>query len=151
MLAPQHGGIIQGALIEEFLSRMEELPVGLDIISSLEGKFSLLIASLNEIIGTFKEISDEQTARRVLAYFEPDGSYPALVAMSQDGTVTDIKGDPLEVVEALIKVFLRHVDAEQQNILKAKISRSLLEHNLPPFDLLLAQDDVASDILLEDL
>lgn len=151
MLAPQHGGIIQGALIDEFLSRMEELPVGLDIISSLEGKFSLLIASLNEIIGTFKEISDEQTARRVLAYFEPDGSYPALVAMSQDGTVTDIKGDPLEVVEALIKVFLRHVDTEQQNILKAKISRSLLEHNLPPFDLLLAQDDVASDILLEDL
>lgn len=150
MLAPQHGGIIQGALIDEFLNRMEELPVGLDIISSLEGKFSLLVAALNEIIITFKEMSGEETTRQVLRYFEPDGSYPALVAMSQDGTVTDIKGDPMEVVEALVKVFLRHVDAEQQNILKAKISRSLLEHNLPPFDLLLAQDELASDILLEE-
>ncbi len=151
VLAPQHGGIIKGALIEDFLSRMVELPVGLDIISSLEGKFSLLIASLNEIIASFKEMSGEETARQVLAYFEPDGSYPALVAMSQDGTVTDIKGEPLEVVEAVIKVFLRHVDTEQHSLFKARISRSLLEHNLPPFDLLLAQEDGTSDVIMEEL
>lgn len=32
MIAPQHGGIIQGALIETFLDKLESLKVGLDII-----------------------------------------------------------------------------------------------------------------------
>ncbi|CAH2030989.1 MBL fold metallo-hydrolase [Trichlorobacter ammonificans] len=150
MLAPQHGGIIQGELIPEFLSRMEELQVGLDIISSLEDKFPMLISAANEIVVVFKELCDEETSRQVLGYFDPDGSYPALVAMSQDGTVTDIKGEPVEVIEALIKVFLRNVPADRQNILKARMTRILLEHNLPPFDLLLAQQEASADFLLDE-
>lgn len=150
MLAPQHGGIIQGPLIEDFLARMEELPVGLDIISSLEGTFGMLVSAMNEIIVTFKELTDEQLTRKVLSYFEPDGSYPALVAMSQDGMVTDIKGEPVEVAEALIKVFIKHVEGEQQTIFKARIIRILLEHNLPPFDQLLSQEEASADLLLDD-
>lgn len=150
MLAPQHGGIIQGELINDFLTRMEELPVGMDIILSLEGKFPMLVSALNEIIVAFKEVAGDGQSKTILGYFDPDGSYPALVAMSQDGSVTDIKGEPLEVIEALIKVFVRNVEQHQQNILKARITRILLEHNLPPFDLLLAQEDMQADFLLDE-
>lgn len=32
VIAPQHGRIIQGPLVEEFMGRLEELPVGLDVL-----------------------------------------------------------------------------------------------------------------------
>ncbi len=140
MLAPQHGGIIRGELIEEFLDRMEQLQVGLDIIVSLTEQLPLLIQSLNEIIVAFKELCGEEVANQALGYFHPDGSYPALFSMTQSGVVTDIKGEPVEVVEALLRVFFRLISDAQQNTLKARIVRILLEHNLPPFDLLLANE-----------
>ncbi|MGA9520155.1 MAG: hypothetical protein WBV82_01745 [Myxococcaceae bacterium] len=41
MIAPQHGRIIQGRLVEQFLDRMERLPVGLDIIDEQQDQTSL--------------------------------------------------------------------------------------------------------------
>lgn len=140
MLAPQHGGIITGDLIPEFLDQMENLQVGLDIIVSLDEQLPLLIQSLNEIIVVFKELCGEEVAEQALGYFHPDGSYPALFSMTQSGVVTDIKGEPIEVVESLLRVFFRLISDAQQNALKARVVRVLLEHNLPPFDLLLAQE-----------
>ncbi|SKA19729.1 hypothetical protein SAMN02745119_03091 [Trichlorobacter thiogenes] len=140
VLAPQHGGIITGDLIPEFLDQMENLQVGLDIIVSLDEQLPLLIQSLNEIIAAFKELCGEERTSQSLRYFHPDGSYPALFSMTATGLVTDIKGEPVEVVEALIRVFFRLITEEQQNAMKARIVRILLDHNLPPFDLLLAQE-----------
>ena len=140
MLAPQHGGIITGDLIPEFLDRMENLQVGLDIIVPLDEQLPLLIQSLNEIISSFKELCGEAVTNQALRYFHPDGSYPALFSMTQGGIVTDIKGEPVEVVESLLRVLFRQISEEQQNAMKARIVRILLDHNLPPFDLLLAQE-----------
>jgi len=141
MIAPQHGGIIRGALINEFLDRMETLQVGLDIITSLDTKLPMLISALNDIIQAFRKICGDDVTRHVLSYFQADGSYPALFALSGDWSVTDIKGEPVELIEALIRVFFKHSTDTQQNIMKANFVKIMLDHNLPPFDLLLAQKD----------
>jgi flavorubredoxin len=151
MIAPQHGGIIRGELINDFLDRMEQLQVGLDIITSLDFQLPLLISALNEIILAFREVCGPDTTSQILSYFQPDGSYPALFAMAGDGTVTDIKGDPVEVVESLIRVFFKHSSDAQQNTMKARIVRILLERNLPPFDLLMTQDVFQLDDLIAEL
>lgn len=41
IIAPQHGRIIRGALVQQFLERMEKLQVGLDIIDEAQDKTSL--------------------------------------------------------------------------------------------------------------
>jgi flavorubredoxin len=151
MIAPQHGGIIRGELIDEFLDRMETLQVGLDIITSLDSKLPLLTSALNEIIQTFKTVCGSDVTSQVLRYFQPDGSYPALFAMSGDGNVTDIKGEPVEVVESLIRVFFKHTSDTKQNIMKAKIVRIMLDRNLPPFDLLLAQDESPPEAMFAEM
>lgn len=149
MIAPQHGGIIRGELMDEFLSRMEGLNVGLDIISSLDSKLPLLISALNEIIAVYREICGPEMTAASLKYFQPDGSYPSLFAMTATGMVTDIKGEPMEVVESLLRIFLKHASPTGQNVLKARIMRILIDHNLPPFDLLLAEEEYAPISLLD--
>lgn len=151
MLAPQHGGLIQGDLIGDFLDRMEQLQVGLDIIISLNDKLPALIAALNEIIAAVRAVLGEEPTRTVMGYFQPDGSYPAFFALSKEGTVMDIKGDAMESVESLIRAFFRHADAPQKSILKARILRMLLDHNLPPFDMLLEQEGGVAVELLEEV
>lgn len=141
MIAPQHGGIIRGALMDDFLDRMNSLQVGLDIITSLDEKLPILISSLNEIIHIFRTTCGVATTGKVLSYFQPDGSYPALFALSADGTVTDIKGEPMEVVESLLRVFFKLAPAGEHSILKAKMVRVLLDNNLPPFDLLMTEGE----------
>jgi len=141
MIAPQHGGIIKGELIEEFLSRMEQLQVGLDIITSTDAMLPLLVSALNEIIQGFRTICGEEITSRNMRYFHPDGSYPALIALSTDGVVTDIKGDPVEVVEALVRVFFRQLTTLQQNVMKTKIAKIFLERNLPPISSLAMPED----------
>ena len=94
-LAPQHGGLIKGALIEFFLERIRELPVGLDIVTAV------------------KETMGEYKLERILKRFKPDGGYQPLITLGRDGLVKDIKGDPFEAVNALLNAFMDSATEQQ--------------------------------------
>lgn len=140
VIAPQHGGIIQGDLIETFLARLEELSVGLDIIVSLKEKLPLLIDALNEIIDAGRDLLGEERMAKVMQVFHADGNYPAFFNLTRTDRVQEIRGEPFETVEAMLKVLYRDLDDREKNLLTARILRILLERNLPPFDLLLQQE-----------
>lgn len=135
-LAPQHGGLVTGELIDDFLHRMEELAVGLDILLPLEEKLPALVAALNEILTMMRETLGPEQADRVLGFFRPDGSYPAFFALSREGRITGVKGDPLDSAESLLRAFLRHADPAQRSALRPRMLRALLERNLPAFEVL---------------
>lgn len=140
-LMPQHGGLIKGELMELFMQRMEELQVGLDIIISLSEKLPTLIAGLNKILEGVKEILGNDEVHRIMGFFKPDGTYPALFTLDHTDQVKDIKGEPVEAVEALLRTFLRFASEDQKALLQPKILQILLQHGLPPFDFLLTRDD----------
>jgi flavorubredoxin len=140
MIAPQHGGILQGALIDDFLSRIEELPVGLDILTTIKGKLPVLLEAINEILTTCRQTVGEDHVAKVMTAFQMDGSYPALLALSKDNRVLEIKGEPLEVMEAVVKLIFRGLDDRQKGIITTRIFRILIERNLPPFDSLIEQE-----------
>lgn len=149
MLAPQHGSIIKGDLIDEFLDRMDALYVGLDIITSLKEKLPALIKSLNEINLAVAEIVGREHLDNVLRMFHADGSFPSFFSLTSEGVVTDIKCEPMEAVEALIRCFFKGIDDEQKNLLKTRILRILLDRNIPPFDILIGQEGYVSIDLAE--
>ncbi len=68
MIAPQHGRVIRGRLIEQFLDRMERLQVGLDIIDEQQDQTSLqawnvVIARVVDLARSFQGSSvDEKLA-----------------------------------------------------------------------------------------
>lgn len=140
-LMPQHGGLIKGELMELFMSRLEELQVGLDILSSLSEKLPALIAGLNEIITEVKAVLGEEETHKIMGFFKPDGTYPSLFVLGHDEQVVDIKGEPVEAVEALLRLFLKFASEEQKAVLRPRILLTLLQHGLPPFDFLLTRDD----------
>lgn len=140
MLAPQHGGIITGELMETFLSRLEALPVGLDIIGTIEEKLPMLIEAVNEILTASRAILGEEQVAQVIGSFHADGSYPAFFALSRDNRVLEIKGEPIEVMEALVKMLFRGIGDRQKSLLTTRIFRILMERNLPPFDALISQE-----------
>lgn len=140
-LMPQHGGLIKGELMELFMGWMEELQVGLDILTSLSEKLPTLIEGLNDILDSVKEVLGVEEAYRIMEFFKPDGTYPALFTLGHDNKVKDIKGEPVEAVESLLRTFLKFADEEQKAKLQPKILLDLLQRGLPPFDFLLTRDD----------
>ncbi len=55
IIAPQHGRIIRGPLIQEMIARLEELPVGLDILD--EGQDSATLDAWNHVLARVLEIA----------------------------------------------------------------------------------------------
>lgn len=145
-LMPQHGGLIRGELMAAFMQRMEGLQVGLDIISSLSSKLPSLIAALNEIITAVKVILGDAETHKIMGYFKPDGTYPSLFSLNSAEQVNDIKGDPVEAVESLLRLFLKFADEGQKALLRPKLLLILLQHELPPFDFLINQEEGAFEL-----
>lgn len=150
MIAPQHGSIIKAEDIPFFLDQMENLKVGLDIISTFDKIMPEMIAGLNEIIATVRKTIGEENVAKTMNMFHADGSYPAIFALSSDGMITEIKGEPMEAIESLIRVFFKNCSENQKSVLKAIILKILIVRNLPTFDTLLAEEYPLEVELYED-
>jgi len=125
-LAPQHGGLIKGDLIEFFLEKISELPVGLDIVTSVNDRLPAMIAGLNEVLGAVKETMGEYKVERILRLFKPEGEYPSLITLGRDGQVKDIKGDPFEAINALLNAFMDSATEQQQKLLRPMFNLMML-------------------------
>lgn len=125
-LAPQHGGLIKGDLIELFLERISELPVGLDIVTTVNDRLPAMIAGLNEVLCAVKETMGEYKVERILKLFKPEGEYPSLITLGRDGLVKDIKGDPFEAINALLNAFMDSATEQQQKLLRPMFNLMML-------------------------
>ncbi|MGB9081901.1 MAG: MBL fold metallo-hydrolase [Desulfuromonadaceae bacterium] len=150
MIAPQHGSIIKTEDIPFFLEQMENLQVGLDIIMSFEETMPQLIDGLNEIVSTVRGTIGEENVRQTMKMFHADGSYPAIFSLTSEEKITEIKGDPIESIESLIRMFFHNCDESQKSILKSIILRILISRDLPTFDTLLAQEYAPEVEFFED-
>lgn len=149
MIAPQHGGIISGDLLPQFLEKMETLPVGLDIIASLQERIPMIIEVLNASLAAFQETLGPDQVKKVIDFFQPDGSYPALFTIAENGTVADIKAEPFAAIEALVRILHRQCPDEQKESLRNRIWKIFLEKNLPPPDSAFSDVEVIEAEILE--
>jgi len=150
MIAPQHGSIIREEDIPFFLDQMENLQVGLDIITTFDKIMPQMIEGLNEIIDTVKNTIGQENVTKTMKMFHADGSYPAIFALTKDEKITEIKGEPMESIESLIRMFFRNCNEQQKSILKIIILKILILRNLPTFDTLLAEEYPLEVELFED-
>jgi flavorubredoxin len=141
MIAPQHGGVIRGELIERFLHYLEGLVVGLDIISPLSKKMPLLITALNSTLTAAQEIAGAAVIGRVMKLFHHDGSYPSIFSLDQEDLVTDIKAEPLSAIDALVRQLFRACPEGDRHKLQMRVMKVFLEHNLPPPDSAFSADE----------
>ena len=89
MIAPQHGRVIQGDLVREFLQRLEQLPVGLDILDDdardLEGWNTVLsrildVATMLMGPSATRRLKDRHSLHDTLRF---DGDLPRLTSLGR--------------------------------------------------------------------
>ncbi|MCL4479641.1 MAG: MBL fold metallo-hydrolase [Deltaproteobacteria bacterium] len=133
VIAPQHGGMIQGEILEEFIKRMYTLEVGIDLIKDTRLN-SELKDLLNEIINELKQHVPEEEILSALKSFILDKTFPDL-AIIRDGKVIEIKTDAVGVFGHIIKSLLSISDKNTKILIRAKVVKALLDRNLPLLDL----------------
>ncbi|GAB4299697.1 MAG: MBL fold metallo-hydrolase [Myxococcota bacterium] len=129
MIAPQHGSIIKGELVEYFLSKLSSLDVGLDLFLSSHQKESYVTA-MNEMLVEFNGIIGKEKMVAALKAFE-DSSFTSIFSADSSG-IKDIKLEPVEAVERFVRHFknLASTPVESENLEMATI-RVLTAWNIP--------------------
>ncbi|MDH4164251.1 MAG: MBL fold hydrolase [Nitrospirota bacterium] len=148
-IAPQHGGVISGDLVPQFLEKMENLPVGLDIIASLRDSVPAIISALNDSLTALRDVLGKDRVVKVMRFFHPDGSYPALFTLADDDRVVDIKAEPYAAIEALLRILYRQCPDQHKEALRSRIWNIFLDRNLPPPESALVDVDVIEAEIVE--
>ena len=92
ILAPQHGALIQGKWIDEFLDRMDDLPVGIELFELAHQKHHYVDA-MNEVLDMLRAMVGDEPVDKALSAFESDGTHASLLFCAK-GKVQEINVAP---------------------------------------------------------
>ncbi|MCP4228652.1 MAG: hypothetical protein GY771_00700 [bacterium] len=83
IIAPQHGDIIKGELVELFLSKLEELPVGIDIIGKPDLSGDVVLRIFNKTLRVLKE-TDEKVFDEFITSLRDGGKFTPFFTLQGD-------------------------------------------------------------------
>jgi len=143
MIAPQHGSIIAGDLVSEFLYKMYNLDVGLNLLKHREVSDNYL-GLVNHILEELRQGKLIASVREVLDSWDRDGSFSKIVALDGE-RVDSFKTDPIVAVKTLIKLLCDHVGpdhVEQVNMIAIK---ALNERDIPVYEVFTPEGEMLPD------
>ncbi len=129
IVAPQHGSIIKKELVQEFLKRVDNLEVGLDLFLKAHTKKNY-IAALNELLAEFSQTVDASIIPSALSAFMSDGSFPNAITVGNSG-VTDIKVDAQYAVEIFLRELRQQTPSDLLDLVDISIVRVLTMWKIP--------------------
>lgn len=129
IIAPQHGSIITGNLVNKFIDRIDNLEVGLDLFLKDHTKKNY-IAALNELLAEFSQIVDPSIIPDALSAFLADGSFPNSITIGTNG-VTDIKVDAQYAIELFIRELRERTPSDFLDLVDISIVRVLTMWKIP--------------------
>ena len=133
IIAPQHGSILTENLVDTFLTKMDDLEVGLDLFMQEHVKKNY-IAALNELLIEFSQIVEADVLSNALAAFRSDGSFPNTITTGDNG-VTDIKVEAKYAVDIFLKEIRAKIPADKLDLVDISIVKilTLWKISLPDF------------------
>lgn len=135
MIAPQHGRIIMGNLVEYFLDKLYNLEVGLDLFIKEREKESYILA-MNELIEEIKKSFDDSIANQLLTPLVQDRGFTTYIVMDNQG-VKDLKVDPGSAMSWFTEHIVAACPPEMRDVLDLLFVTVLTRWNI----------DVPSDII----
>ncbi|MBD3306376.1 MBL fold hydrolase [candidate division KSB3 bacterium] len=149
MIAPQHGAIIQEDLIEDFLSKMYELPVGLDLLQPTIIDKEIYLQAINEILESIAQKAGQDVVDDTLQHFDAaDGSFPTLFKI-EDGKIVDVReANVLGSFKTLIELMMKDQPVPIRDLIKDTVIRS--NWNLPIFETEAEEDMVLPEFLIDE-
>jgi glyoxylase-like metal-dependent hydrolase (beta-lactamase superfamily II) len=128
LIAPQHGRLIRGPWLQEFMNRIERLPVGLDILDDRNASATDLRA-WNEVLQRVVGVARGFTGDRVdtLLYEHPE--LKGLI--EKDGNRPKIVGMGRSSVETALRVLCEHLAPSAADPVRYEAITAALEMDLP--------------------
>jgi glyoxylase-like metal-dependent hydrolase (beta-lactamase superfamily II) len=128
IIAPQHGRVIRGKWVEEFMGRLEELPVGLDIHDerfASDDELQAWSTVLNRVIDTAKAAIDEP----IDEILQKDPQLRGMVTLESTGVQVTSLGK--SSVERAVRLLCAHVPDGMREALKYEAVFAAGELDLP--------------------
>ncbi len=144
MIAPQHGSIITGELVQDFLGRVENLEVGLDLFLKDQTKKNY-VAALNELLAEFSQIVDSSIIPKALSAFMSDGSFPKAITVGKSG-ITDIKVDAQYAVEIFLRELRQQTPSDLLDLVDITIVRVLTMWKIPLPEFMLVKSSASESV-----
>ncbi|PIE53520.1 hypothetical protein CSA37_00755 [Candidatus Fermentibacteria bacterium] len=129
MIAPQHGSILHGELVENFLTKMDNLDVGLDLFLK-ESARKNYVTALNELLVELSRIVDSSKIDEVMNSFASDSSFPDTFTIRKN-SITGIKVDAQYAVDLFLKEIRKNVPAEKLDLIDTSIIKTLTMWKIP--------------------
>ncbi len=148
IIAPQHGAIIKGNMIEKFLKKLYDLPVGLDLMTNEEINKDFFIEAINDILENISARIDEEFVNKVLKKFRSDGTFPNLFEI-KGNRIQDIKVSPRESYEMLVEALLKNQPKPNRENVKSIILKATVDWNLPLSKFLVEEKSDTSEIVID--
>lgn len=146
MLAPQHGALITGQWIDFFLDRLENLPVGLNLLLDSQQKDNYL-AAMNELLMELSRGVGAGPIAQAMKVFGEDNSISSVIHADAKG-VRDIRIDPSTAIDIFIRR-LHELIPEQSDLVEMATVKVLLGRNIPLPDAMASIQGAASPEFLE--
>ncbi len=143
MIAPQHGSIIQGDLVPEFLYRMYNLDVGLDLLKHRELSDNYL-GLANDILAELEAMRLIESVTGALGGWDRNKTFSKLFAIKQD-RISGFKTDPASAVKTMIDILADHVGAEHAEQVRLTAIKYLNERDIPLYEVIAPEEEVLPD------
>lgn len=138
-IAPQHGSIIEGDLIDDFLDRMYNLSVGLDLLKERE-KVENYLGAANEILDELKKEIGEEEIYEKINKFNEDGSFTNVFTFKSN-KIVDFKSEPILAMKILIDKLRENITADEDSVISLIAVKTLVGRNIPIGDLVSAKEE----------
>ena len=134
MIAPQHGSIIRGDLLRDFIDRMYNLDVGLDLL--IEGeKEENYLGAINEILSELEQEDSSESIARAIAALNKDKSFTNILAVEKN-RVSSFKVDPPIAIKTLLTHLREDGGTDLESLVNLIALKTLIGRNIPIGDIL---------------
>ncbi len=139
MIAPQHGSIIKGALLSDFMEKMNLLEVGLDLLKNRQDEENYL-GAINDILSELDGDESFGSLSELLEGWSDDGSFTNLILI-QDSRVIEFKTDPHSAIKTLLDMLRRGCSSDVESLINLISLKSLISRSIPIGDILPQDED----------
>ena len=129
MIASQHGKIIRRELMEYFMSKLEKLPVGLDLKSESRLVIENHIKAFNDILGRVEKDVAPDIIQNVLRSFKSDGSFPNTFVI-KNSRIYSLKASVKDSFKIFATELCHIVTSEQKSQVKSIVIDCLGDWNI---------------------
>jgi glyoxylase-like metal-dependent hydrolase (beta-lactamase superfamily II) len=102
VIAPQHGDIVEGPMVGEFMNRLAHLEVGIDRMKKRSPEKDVLIIAINEFLDNLKG-ADPALHASVIGRLQQSQNFTTLFVVAE-GTVIDIKVEAREALQTFWEI-----------------------------------------------